>query len=342
MCDPADTPDVEAGQECILLRDTLGQQYSIATRIDAIDTMPGEDPKIIVDKRILDQIFEGDKVEVIPWRLPEADKVVLAIPKKSRIFDGDWTPNVRQPLEGKVLDYMNTQSFMIPFETGPVILKGKVLYTSPKCPVKVGLHSKIFLKKFGEFQLDSEVQKAKAEKVKRTSQILEQMKLNSMEAIKALKSDTNAYQGDKAQFTDTEPKALFQALVQSFSTGYQKVEEPKEMPTMESFVGTAVFAKTSGASADFLFEIQVVGSNMNGTVTIGVYGHDTMEARTYLDQIYNKITDLQLGLQQRAEVSEAACQVCGATLPKEDADVEGYVKCQYCKAENRLPKRLRH
>ncbi len=325
----------------ILLLNVPGRQYSVATRIDAINTQAGSPATIVVDKRILDLISPGDSVDILKYGVPFAEKINIALPQTTRIFDGDWTPNVRQPLEGKVIDYGNTISVLVPFESGPITITGKIASTIPKCPVCVGPQTKVFLKKYPTKELDSIVAEGQKEKEQRARVLFEELKAKSLEGVAALKSDVTAFVGDNYPFKETEPKAVFQSLMGIF-TGYKTLEPPHESLTNESYVAFATFVHQDGLLIKNVMEAHVIASGHSGNVQVGVYSRDSSDSRAMLDILYKKITGLQFGLKQRAETMESKCPNCGANLPIDKADVEGFVKCDSCKERSVLPKRLRH
>ncbi len=333
---------VQPKDNVILLLNVPGRQYSVATRIDAIDsTMSGSPPTIVVDKRILDLISPGDCVDILKYGVPFAEKINIALPHTTRIFDGDWTPNVRQLLEGKVIDYGNTVTLLVPFESGPITITGKIATTIPKCPVCVGPQTKVFMKKYKPQELDALVVEGQREKEQRARILFEELKVKSLEVVAALKSDVTAFVGDNYPFKETEPKAVFHALVGIF-TGYKPVQAPHENETSESYVAYATFVYQEGLTIKNVMEAHVVASGHSGNVQVGVYSRNPKDSRVMLDILHKKIEGLKFGLKQRAESAESKCPNCGADLPLDEADAEGMVKCAACKKRAILPKRLRH
>ncbi len=339
-CDPKDAP-VQPKDNVMLLLNVPGRQYSVATRIDAITTEAGSQPTIVVDKRILDLISPGDSVDIYKYGVPFAEKINIALPHTTRIFDGDWTPNVRQPLEGKVIDYGNSVALLVPFESGPITITGKIATTIPKCPVCVGPQTKVWLKKYKPQELDAIVVGGQREKEQRARILFEELKAKSLEGVAALKSDVTAFVGDNYPFKETEPKAIFQSLLGIF-TGYKPLEPPHESDTRDSYVAYATFVCQDGITIKNVMEAHVIATGHSGNVQVGVYSRNPTDSRAMLDILYKKIEGLKFGLRQRAESAESKCPNCGADLPLEEADAEGMVKCSSCKKRAILPKRLRH
>jgi len=341
-CDSNDAPNVNPKDSVILLLNEEGRKFSVATRIEAVEEVSGAEPTIQVDSRILGLIAAGDSVEIIPYNVPVAEKIEVAIEQKSRIFDGDWTPNVRGPLQDKVIDYGNPVPLIIPFATGPVSVAGKIATSIPKCPVSVGSQTKIFLKKYPPPQWDALALDAQNEKEHRAAVLIEEQELHSMDGIAALKSSVSAFAGDNYSFNDTDPAGLFIAL-QGLFAGYKPLEQPKENITEESYIGSACyFNQEAGKKVKNIIEVQVVANGHRGKTLISVYSSNETDSRALLDMLGEKIDGLQSGLQERAESAESKCSECGAILPAEKADPEGYVKCNYCKQLQQIPKRLRH
>jgi hypothetical protein len=342
-CDPNDVSGVKPKDNIILLLDAEGRKFSVATRLEAIEEESGADPVIQVDSRILGQIAAGDQVDIIPYNIPFAEKIEIAIEQKTRIFDGDWTPNARGPLQDKVIDYGNPVPLTIPFATGPVSFAGKIATSIPKCPVCIGPQTKIFLKKYSPQQWDILVQDALKEKEHRAAVLLEELQLHSLEGIAALKSTVTAYAGDTYSFANTEPAGLFEAL-KSVLAGFKPLEQPKENVTEESYVASACYySLDSSRKVKNVIELQVTASGYSGKTVVSVYSKKEMDSRGLLSILQGKIEDLQSGLQERVETGECKCPNCGADrLPIEKADAEGYVKCDFCKQRQLIPKRLRH
>ncbi len=325
----------------MLLLNAPGRQFSVATRIDAIDIQAGSQPTIIVNKNILGLINAGDNVEIFKYGVPFAEKINIALAHTMRIFNGDWTANVRQPLEGKIIDYGNPITLVIPFESGPITITGKINSTLPKCPVCVGPQTKVFLQKYPPKELDDIVAKGQREKELRAHVLYEELKAKSLEGVAALKSDVTAFVGDNYPFKETEPKAIFQSLLGIF-TGYKPLEPPHESDTRESYVAYATFVHQDGLTIKNVMEAHVIATGHSGNVQVGVYSRNPSDSRAMLDILFRKIEGLKFGLKQRAESAESKCPNCGADLPLEEADAEGMVKCSSCKKRAILPKRLRH
>ena len=164
----------------------------------------------------------------MPCNIPVAEQIEVAIEQKTRIFDGDWTPNVRGPLQDKVIDYGNPVPLILPFQTGPVSLAGKIATSIPKCPVFVGSQTKIFLKKYAPQQWDLLAAGAHKEREQRATVLIEAQQLQSLEGIAALKSKVSAYAGGSYKFDDTEPGSLFLAL-QGLFLGFKALEPPRRI-----------------------------------------------------------------------------------------------------------------
>jgi DNA-directed RNA polymerase subunit RPC12/RpoP len=199
----------------------------------------------------------------------------------------------------------------------------------------------VFLKKYPNNELDKIVAEGQREKEQRARVLFEELKAKSLEGVAALKSDVTSFVGDNYPFKETEPKAVFHSLVGIF-TGYKALEPPHENTTAESYVAYATFVHQDGLTIKNVIEAHVIASGHSGNVQVGVYSREPGDSRVMLDILYKKITGLQFGLKQRAESAESKCPNCGANLPLDKADAEGYVKCESCKQRAILPKRLRH
>ncbi|MHA1733112.1 MAG: hypothetical protein ACTSU5_14285 [Promethearchaeota archaeon] len=344
-CEPAKAP-VKQGEDVLLIIDQPGFQYSVATRVESIEPETERGPEIVVDKRVLERIPEDSEVrcDIIGYPLVEAESVTIALPDTSKLFNGDWTENVKPSLEGKVIDYGSAVTFMIPFESGPIIGSGRVYVTVPKCPVCVGPSTRVYLKKFPPDILTERLDSAEGEKEARAAELKETLANKSLDAVMALRTRVDAYVENSYPFEKSEPALLFKSLVDTFSAGYQVVEAPRETRTdREGYSGTVLYAMREGGKVKNLVEIQVAASGNQGRVVIGVYSEDTAESSQFLNIIYKKVSALKLGLQERAESMEVKCPVCGnEKLPKEEADINGFVRCQYCRHQVRLPKYYRH
>ena len=103
-----------------------------------------------------------------------------------------------------------------------------------------------------------------------------------------------------------------------------------------------MYLKGKDTDSTQLIDIQVAGHDLEGVLTIYVTGESEEIVTESLDKYSQRIEELKQGLENKIEIFETKCSGCGANLQLEDIDINGMVKCIYCKNLSKIPKVLRY
>ncbi len=334
----------KVGDTIFLISDLPTKKYSIITKIEAIEY--SEEPKIFINERILGNFGENDEVFALKYNPAEALEVHINISKEHAIITkGEWTSNVKPSLINKSIDYGQEITFLIPWEGGaPIVATGIVNSTLPNPPVYIGEKTKIFIEKISNEELSMIKRDRLSRQVVRVDILKRQIKQKTYKLIREVKQNNYPNKGQKYLFKATNPKQLFNSILNVFK-GLDSIENPIEQTFDEEeqvYLGSAVFLIKQKSDSIQLIDIQVMASGNSGTLIIWVTGeNDTIISKT-LEKYDLIISQLKQGLEQKAEVLSAQCPECGASLPIKNIDLNGVVECIHCNRISRIPKALRY
>jgi len=336
--------DYQRGDTIFLISSQPSKKYSIITKIEALEF--SENPRILVDKRNLEEFGENDEVYILKYNPAEAIEVHINISNEFRIITrGDWTSNIKPSLLNKLIDVGQEISFLIPWEGGaPIIGSGIVNYTLPSPPVFIGERTRIFLDKSSNEELIKIKSYNMTRKKDRVDVLEKQIKQNTIEFIGKIKHENYPNKGQKYQFKATNPKQLFNLMLNIFK-GLEPIEEPNEQffdVKEQDYLATAVFLDKYDPDGFKLIDVQIMSSENSGTLIVWVTGENESIISEMLGRYDLKISELKQGLEQRVEVVSAQCPECGGTLPIKDIDMNGMIECVFCNKISKIPKALRY
>jgi hypothetical protein len=342
---PADfISDVKEGDTIFLMKNLPTKKYSIVTKIDA--KREHSDPTIFIDQRILGNFGEDEEVSILKYHPAEAKEVYISITDEySIIVKGDWTSVVKPSLQDKIVDYGREVTFAIPWEGGaPIVATGTINSTLPNPPLFIGDRTKIFINKLSAEKISKIQEKTLKKQTKRVKILLKQVEQKTIEDIKDMKQGDYPNKGQKYEFKGTNPQKLFTSVLNLFK-GLEPIEDPVEKIFDEDdqdYLGSAVFLIGQGTDSTQLIDIQVAGHQNQGVLSLYVTGKNEEIISESLNQYDMRIGELKQGLEQKIELFETKCPGCGADLPVEDIDINGNVKCKYCRNVSKIPKVLRY
>ena len=289
---------------------------------------------------------ENDEVTIVRYHPAIARQVNLTISDEySVISNGDWTAVVKPSLENKLLDYGRDVTFSIPWEGGaPIVATGTVSSTLPNPPVIIGDRTIIYIKKKTLEKLSKIQESTLKTQTKRVKILKTQIKQNTIKIIRDMKHKSYPNKGQKYEFSGANPKKVFKSVLTIFK-GQYSIEKPTEKTFDEEkqdYLASAVFLIGKDTDSPQLIDVQVVGHNLKGVLTLYVTGKNDQIVIDSLEKYNQRIEDLKQGLEQRIELVETKCSGCGANLPIEDIDINGMVKCKYCRNISKIPKVLRY
>ncbi|MHA1386136.1 MAG: hypothetical protein ACTSR3_20475, partial [Candidatus Helarchaeota archaeon] len=144
------------GDYIIVICPDVGKMYSTVTRLDKIIYEPSEENEIIIDKKIVGRMGEGDLVVLTRYNPPHAEYLKLAVPDTSKMFPGNWTRAIQDSFLDKVLDLGFEVNFAVPSKLGSSFFtRGTVIKTFPQPPIVVKPQTQIFIEKHPTDQIIS-------------------------------------------------------------------------------------------------------------------------------------------------------------------------------------------
>ena len=336
--------DYQKGDTIFLISNQPSKKYSIISKIDALEH--SDIPKILIDKRNLEEFGENDEVYILKYNPAEAIEVHINVSEEFRLIaKGDWTSNIKPSLLNKLIDEGQEISFLIPWEGGaPIIGSGIVNYTLPSPPVFIGDRTTIFLDKSSKDHLSKIKAFKMKRKIDRVDVLEQQIAKNTLNFIRKIKHENYPNKGQRYEFKATNPKQLFKSILVIFS-GLEPIEEPNEEvfdDKEQDYLATAVYLNKDNSEGFKIIDLQVISTENSGALIIWV----TAKTETIIDKTlerYNtQISELKQGLEQKVELISSLCPECGGTLSFQDINIDGLVECKYCNKISKIPKALRY
>jgi len=336
--------DIRESDIIFLLKNTPTKKYSIITKVDALKI--DEDPIIFIDKRILGNFGENEEVRILKYYPAEAKELILSVSTQYGIITkGEWTKVLKSPLRDKLLDYGKEITFMVPWEGGaPIVVSGIVNTTMPNPPVYVGDNTRIFVEKFSEENLSEIKKEAVAIQENRVEILEKEQEENILSDLRVMKHKNYPNIGQKYKFKATNPKKIFKTVMNIFK-GLNTIEKPLEQAFDEEgqdYFASVVFLLNEGPEKTQLIDIQVLGYEKTGSLMLYVTGKTEEIIEQTLEKYDKLIKDIKEDIEPKIELLQTKCAGCGADLPLKEIDIEGYVKCKFCRNVSKIPKVLRY
>ncbi len=334
----------KVGDTIFLISDLPTKKYSIITKIEALEYF--NEPKILIDKRILGNFGESDEVFILKHNPAEALEVHINVSNEhTTITKGDWTSNIKPSLINKLIDYGQEVAFLIPWEGGaPIVATGIINSTLPNPPVYIGDRTKIFIWKSSNEELSAIKREKLLIQEDRVDILEKQIKQKTIKLIRQIKQNNYPNKGQKYKFKTTNPRQLFKSILSIFK-GLDSIEDPIEESFDEKeqdYLASAVFLTKKKSDSIQLIDIQIMASGHSGALIIWVSGENESIISETLEKYDSRIFQLQQGLEQKIEVLSAQCPECGGNLPIKNVDINGIVECIYCNRVSKIPKALRY
>jgi hypothetical protein len=334
----------EKGDIIFLISSDPLKSYSIITKIEG--KRISEEPRILVDKRILGKFGENDEVFILPYNPAEAIEIQICISEEySMLSSGDWTSNIKPSIKDKLIDLGQEISFLIPWEGGgaPIVGSGIINHTLPNPPIYISDRTKIYLDKKDQQEIIEIKQQKMEEQEKRVYILLKQLDYDTLKTIKSIKVGNFPTIGNKYTFQKTNPQKLFDSIRMVFKN-LDELENPYEQTydsEEQDYFSSAVYLLEE-ADIIQIIDIQIISSENSGSLIIWLTGKDKHLMQKTLERYHSRIIKLKEGLEEKVEVMSQNCPECGGDLPIENIDVNGMVECEFCGKISRIPKALRY
>ncbi|HME53413.1 MAG TPA: hypothetical protein VKM55_14410 [Candidatus Lokiarchaeia archaeon] len=329
-------------QTYIALSSRDPKMYSFMVMINDIKWGLEKMPILEMDKRRTGILASGDTVDLYPWPIPEADRVIIGISTAYKtITPGTWTKTFLPVLLNRVLDGGDSANFPVAIGKDTTIVQGTFIESRPKFPVKVGSSTIIEVKKIDDKDLAKILDAIEHLKIDRTKSIEKTVKKDNAELIGKIRSGQYGTVMKKIEFNDVESiKALDLQIKQTLS-GLECFEE-NVIEDKAAYSAHRSFVIMTQEEPTSVIEYQISGTNDKGVIQLCVNALDsdvaTALANKYDDAIHDQASGLQIGV----ESGELQC-ACGANLPLDRMDVKtGLVTCEYCHQKSMVPRKYRY
>ena len=339
-----DLSKLKVGDTIFLISDLPTKKYSIISKIEALEY--AEEPKIFINNRNLGNFGENDEVFILKYNPAEALEVQIDISNEYAIISkGEWTSNIKPSLLNKLVDFGQEISFLIPWEGGaPIVGTGIINSTLPNPPVYIGERTRIYMDKVSNEELSATKREKLRNQEDRVDILEKQIKQKTIKSIQTIRQKNYPNKGQKYQFKATNPKQLFNSVLNIFE-GLELIEEPIEKTfddKEQDYLASAVFLIKQESNSFQLIDIQIISTENSGTLMIWVTGENDAIISETLKKYDSRISQLKQGLEQKIEVISAQCPECGGYLPIKNIDMNGIVECIYCNKISKIPKVLRY
>ena len=325
-----------------LYKTTLGRYTSVFSQITEIEKREGE-TIFKLDKRIAGEIGDGDSAELIfSATPPQAEIVYLAIQKQVPLPQGDWSKIVKEGNIGKIIDYGNNLSFVVPAKLRePFVVSTQIVTSLPYPPAKIHEGTKFQLIKRDQSEFTRILADALKARKNRAEELEKAVISGYYEKIIELKNDKLESLGRSIEF-HTEPRLAFDTLKSAF-TSYFTFQENVSLESGDNFIGNLMFVTSKTVEGTEIVEMIISGKERSGNIAIWIYGEDSETIQNKMKkEILPKILQVIEGVKEGPELIPMYCAGnCGEMLDLELFDENGLSKCPACDTLNMLPSKLR-
>jgi hypothetical protein len=335
-----DLKSLAPGQTCIAISSIRSKKFSFMVQVLEVEKDPSvkKIPILEVDKYLSGILSGGDLVELFPYNLPEATKLLVGVSDKLiGVTPGDWTATLKEPLMGNPYDLGDQVKAAVSSGSagGVMIIRGKVLNTHPKAPVTVGSGTQIVLKKFSESKLIGRRNQMEQMKADRADELKDVIRADLIDIIAQTKTELTMH-SESFDFDSSDPMVLNQTITGMFA-GYQMIDDTL-VNNPDNFSSSRSYVVRDQTGIKEIIEIQITAAKDHGTVLIRLYSESIARARDFAYDIKSNLRSLGKGLKEEATSVNTECPFCGGDLDVNQVDAEGNVWCMYCQNKSALKK----
>ncbi|MCP4760300.1 MAG: hypothetical protein GY870_00870 [archaeon] len=342
--------NIESEQTYIAISTVPSKKYSFLVKIISINSEnENEDisdygkgelsiPILEVDSRRLGVLSENDTVDLYPYNIPVAERIEIAVIDEDYIGipAGDWTSTFRPILIGKSLDLGDTINCAIETESlgtkSVILIKGILLDSHPKPPIKVGETTNCELKKGSKRKFRDLEENFEIKKAERTDLIKESISQKLTDIIGKIKTGQLEQSTETLNFQDIEGKSL-NNLIGGIFTGFELFEE-RINEEESSFTCSCLYIVREHGEPSEIIEYQIASSGPVGTLMINVYTDSLDKSISIGNNLLTKFENLHYGVKKGTE-SQQKCPYCGMKLPKNQISANSLI-CESCGSEIRI------
>ncbi len=307
---------IEAGRTYIVVSAVQQKPFSFLAKVLEVTPAEGSRPVLEVDSRKTGSLAEGDEVEMFPYNIPSARKLVIGVPDKYRLItQGNWTSTFLPLLKDKIYDVVDDLNLAVNVGSGVQIVQGTALESDPKFPVIVGDTTTIEVRKLDKEKLEGARRAAAEHKVVRAKAWRDSQQESLKALLGKLKSGAVAKAKRTIEFSGfTSVKALA-SLIRGLTAGLEEVEASEEESGGAYTAHHACIVREE-LEPTTVIEFQVSSQKGSGVISLLVFASDAAKAEKLAGDMQQDLARLQSGLKGKIEI---------ATVKVTDADVQAFI-----------------
>ena len=307
---------IEPGRTYIVVSVVQQKPFSFLAKVLEVTPAEGSRPVLEIDSRKTGPLAEGDDVEMFPYNIPLARKLVIGVPDKYRLItQGNWTSTFLTALKDKLYDAADDLNVAVNIGTGVQIVQGTALESDPKFPVVVGDTTIIEIRKLDKDKLESARRTAADHKTTRAKAWRE----SQQESLKALLGKLKAGAVAKAkrtiEFSGFSSVKMVSSLIRGLTSGLEEVETSEEESGGIYTAHHACIVREE-LEPTTVIEFQVSSQKGDGIISLLVFASDAAKAEKLAGSMLQDLARLQSGLKGKVEI---------ATVKLSDADIQAFI-----------------
>ncbi|MHA1370879.1 MAG: hypothetical protein ACTSWN_03230 [Promethearchaeota archaeon] len=337
------------GQTYIAISTKYPKTYSFLIELLDIKEERVAEPVMVVDRRLIGPLAENDVVELYPYNLPTAEKVIIGISDQYRIITpGNWTNTFLPVLKGRIMDGGNAVNCAIQIsrivgddKPKPMVIQGLCVNSVPKYPVRVGQTTVIEIKKYSNNELQAVKREIEEEKKERAKVMEETLKQDFSDILGKIKTREFAKATANIKFSEIASVPQLDNAIHMLFSGLECFEE-KVIPASGTYNSTRSYIVRDGYKPTEVIEYHLTSTEDKGMIIIHVFSENPTKARRLVFDYEHEILQLQEGLSEKPAVQEHECPLCGGELELEKMKIkDGTVKCSWCGSMIKLSRQYR-
>lgn len=285
-------------QTYIALSFHSSKKYSFVVKIDDIEINSEINENILIaNKNLTGLLGENDLVELYPYNVPRAKEMIFIISDEYRtITPGDWTASIKDIIVNNIYDLGDDLKIPLELAGKILILRGKLIESTPQAPVQCDTTTKVILKKDTKDIIDDQLSLIEKQKIERTdvlSKAIFDDLINNIQRVKLenkiLSLDLNL-KGINARIFDEAIIGLFDS--------YNLFKEELIDDTKSKFVISRDFVYQKDNIPQEVISYRLTTTKDHGTLLIECKALDNDKADTLLNSFKNSILNIHMGFKE--------------------------------------------
>ncbi len=310
---------IEPGRTYIVVSAVQQKPFSFIAKVLEMAPAEGTRPVLEVDSRKTGPLAEGDEVDIFPYNIPSARKLVIGVPDKYRLItQGNWTSTFLPVLKGNLYDAADDLNVAVNVGAGVQIVQGTALESDPKFPVAVGDLTTIEVRKLDKEKLEGARKQALEHKATRAKAWHESQQTSLKALLGKLKAGAVAKAKRSIEFSGFSSVKALSSLIRGLTSGLEEVETSEEESGGTYTAHHACIVREE-LEPTTVIEFQVSSQKGSGVISLLVFASDAARAEKLAGEMLQDLARLQSGLKGKIEI---------ATVKVTDADIQAFILAQ--------------